>query len=207
MYGESMSTMEWRDRLDLDSAEAIGHVVGMIAVFVGVAGLILSIALTTEFSIQNDALSDLGATEQELSWLFNGTLIVAGGLSAIFFGILSTRIENPYQRAGMVLNAIAGVALLGVGVFPIDHPLHLPVSVLFLIALTLGILVTGYGDRQGTRPRRAIVAFNLVLLHVIAWIFGSLMLDGVALPETVGALVFGIWILLLIIQRGEDLPG
>ncbi len=199
--------MDLRDRLDLDSAEAIGHVIGMIAVFVGVAGLILSIALTTDFSIQDDALSDLGDADQELSWLFNGTVIVAGGLSAIFFTILSNRMNDPYQRAGMVLNAIAGISLLGVGVFPIGHPLHLPVSVLFFIALTLGILVTGYGDRQGARPRRAIVAFNLVLLHVIAWIFGYLMLDGVALPELVGALTFSIWIVLLIIQRGEDLPG
>lgn len=198
--------MRLRDRLNLDSAEAIGHVIGMIAVFVGVAGLIISIALATEFSIQQNALSDLGDPARDLAYLFNGTAIVTGLLAAIFFAILTRRLENQYQRIGMAVMVVASISLAGVGVFSIGHVLHVLFAVGFFLGLTLGILITGIGDRQSGRPRRAMVAFNLVVLHLLAWGFGYLTLEGVALPETVGALIFGIWILLLVIQRGRDLP-
>lgn len=205
MPGELRIGMGLRDRLNHDSAEAIGHVIGMIAVFVGVAGLVLSIALATDFSIQDNALSELGEGDRELAWLFNGTTILAGALAAIFFAILIDRVKNRYQRTGMAIMAIAGVSLAGIGLFPIGHPLHLPVAVIYFVALSLGILMTGYGDRQRDRPLRAMVAFNLVLLHAIAWLFSYLTLEGIALPETVGALIYGIWIILIVIQRGRDL--
>lgn len=197
--------MEVRGRLDLDSIEAVGHVIGVIAVFVGIAGLVLSVGLAEDFSIQQGALSDLGATDHELAWLFNGTLILAGALAAVFFASLIDRFDNRFQRIGTALNAVAGVLLLAVGVFPLGHALHAPVAIGFFLALSTGILITGYGDWQAGRPRRARVALNLVLLHALAWVFGIMMLEGIALPELVGALVYAIWVIILVVQRGREL--
>lgn len=198
--------MHLRGRLDLHSIEAVGHVIGMMAVFTGVAGLIISIGLAVDFSVQQNALSDLGVADGTVAWLFNGTLVVSGALAAVFFGTLVDRFENRYQRIGGVLLALAGLSLLAAGLFPSGHALHLPASVAFFVAITAGILVGGYGDREHGRSRRATIAFNLVLLHVIAWVFGALTLDGSALPALVGGLVYAIWIILLVIQRGRDLP-
>lgn len=199
--------MRQRGQFDLDSVEAVGHVIGMIAVFVGVAGVILSMGLAEDFSVRTGALSDLGDPDRGLSWLFNWSLMLTGALATAFFATLINRFDNRYQRVGTAVLTVASASLLAVGIFPIGHAFHLPVSASFFITLTLGVLISGIGDHQVGRIRRSRVAFNLVLLHVIAWAFAYYALDGVALPELVGALVFAIWIILLVIQRGRDLPA
>lgn len=193
-------------RLDLDSVEAIGHVIGMIAVFVGITGLMLSIGLADDFSIQQDALSDLGDPETDLAWLFNVPVIIAGILAAIFYASLIERFDHRYQRVGTAIMGLSGLALAAVGAFPLGHALHVPVAVVFFVGLTVGILVTAVGDRATGKPMRARVAVNLVGLHILAWAFGWWTLEGIALPELVGALVYAIWTVLLIVQRGRDLP-
>lgn len=198
--------MELRRRLDLESVEAIGHVLGVVAVFVGITGLMLSIGIAEDFSVRQDALSDLGDPAYEFAWVFNLPLVIAGSLAAIFFATLINRFDHQLQRAGAALMSISGIALAAVGLFPLGHVLHVPVAVLFFVGLTLGILIAGLGDRQEGRGRRAKVAFNLVLLHLLVWGFGVVTLEGIALPELVGALLYAIWILLLIVQRGRELP-
>lgn len=198
--------MEVRRRLDLDSVEAVGHVLGVIAVFVGITGLMLSIGLAEGFSVREDALSELGEPGYEFAWLFNVPITIAGVLAAVFFATLIDRVEARLQRAGMAVMSVAGLALGAVGLFPLGHPLHGPVAIGFFIGLTLGMMLTGLGDRQVGRSRRAKVAFNLVGLHLLAWAFGLTMLEGIALPELVGALAYAIWTLLLVVQRGRDLP-
>lgn len=199
--------MNARGRLDLDAVEAVGHVIGVIAIVGGISGLMLSIGLADDFSIQQDALSELGADDHDTAWLFNTTMIITGILATAFFGALINRLDDGYQRIGTAIMGLAGLGLAGVGLFPLGHGLHVPAAAIFFGGLSIGILVTAYGDHRTGHHRRARVALNLVLLHAVAWIFGIITLEGVALPELVGGLVYGIWVIILIVQRGRELPS
>lgn len=195
-----------RLRIDADAVESIGHVAGVIAVIVGLAGVGLAIVLADGFSLREQALSELGEPGATTEWLFNGTLLVAGVLAAVFCASLLPKLRQPFQRAGVALLGLAGIALAGIGVFPMGHVLHLPVAVAFFVSLTVGLVVAGYGDREHGRARRSRVSFNLALLHILAWSFAYVTLDGIALPELVGGLIFGVWIVIVVIQRGRELP-
>lgn len=186
-----------------DAIESIGHVVGIAAVIVAIAGLALSIGIAEDFSLQDNALSDLGDPGVDAAWLFNGTAVLGGLLATIFFMTLIRRLNNVYQRIGVGLFGLAGVSLIGVGLFPLGQPLHLPASAGFFLCVTIGLIVVGYGDRQMGRERRSKIAWNLALLHIIAWAFAYMALEGVALPELVGVAVYGIWILITVVQRGR----
>lgn len=198
--------MDVMDRLEIDSAESIGHVIGMAAVVIGTAGIILSIALAEGFSLRRQALSDLGAPGVPQAWLFNGTLIVAGALAAIFCASLLDRLPNRYQRSGIGTLLVASVSLVGVGLFSTGHVLHRPASIVFFLGVTLGLALLGYGDHLAGRSGRSRIELNLALLHVLAWSFAVVTLRGVALPELVGGAVFAIWIVVMVIQRGRGLP-
>lgn len=195
-----------RLNLDADAVESLGHVAGVIAATVGLAGVALAIGLSGEFSLREQALSELGATGASTAWLFNGTLVLAGFLAMLFCASLIARLRHVFQRAGVGLLGLAAASLVGVGLFPTGNPLHLPFAVGFFVLLTVGLLLTGYGDREADRPRRSRISLNLAVLHLLAWSFGFLTLEGVALPELVGGVIFAVWIIIVVIQRGRALP-
>lgn len=206
MSDKGTTTMGAPLRLDADAIESVGHVAGIVAVIVGLAGVGLAIVLADGFSLRDQALSELGEPGASTEWLFNGTLLVAGVLSAVFCVSLLPRLTHARHRGGIAMLGLAGVALAGVGLFPAGSPLHLPFAVAFFSLLTLGLVVTGVADREFGRPMRSRVSLNLALLHVLAWAFAYLTLEGIALPELVGGLTFAVWIVIVVIQRGRDLP-
>lgn len=199
--------MERPRRVDTEAIESIGHVIGIAAVIVGIAGLALSIGLAEDFSLQANNLSDLGDPATALDWLFNGTIILAGVLSTAFFLALTGRLPEGTQRIGVGIFALSGAMLTGVGIFPTGHPLHMPLAGGFFAGVTIGLVVVGYGDRKAGRARRSKISWNLALLHVVAWSFAYVALEGVALPELVGVACYAIWILIVVIQRGRILPN
>lgn len=198
--------MSFRDRLANVSLEGVGHVIGLAAVIVATAGIALSIGFAESFMLREHALSDLGAPGAETGWLFNGTVILAGVLATLFCLSLYPNLANRFRRLGTGLMAIAGLGAAGVGVFPLGHALHEPVAAVFFIGLTAGLVAFGYGDLERERPRRGQVLLNLALLHLVAWSFAIVTLDGLALPELVGIAAYGIWIILVVIHRGRLLP-
>lgn len=195
-----------RFKLDDEAVESLGHVAGVIATVVGLAGVALAIVLAEGFSLREQALSELGQAGASTAWLFNGTLVVAGLLATLFCASLVARLGHTFQRAGVALIGLSGLSLAGIGAFPMGHPLHRPLAIAFFVLLTIGLVVTGYGDREFGRPRRSRVSLNLAIMHVLAWSFAYVTLEGVALPELVGGVIFGVWILIVVIQRGRDIP-
>ncbi|MFP4628470.1 MAG: DUF998 domain-containing protein [Halobacteriales archaeon] len=197
--------MELRTALDAEAVEALGHVAGIVAAIVGLAGVAMSVVLADGFSPREQALSELGQAGAATAWLFNGSLAVAGTLGAVFAASLLFRLAHPMQRLGVGILGLAALGLAGVGVFPMGEPLHLPAAALFFVGLTVGLVVVGLGDREAGRPMRSRVSLNLAFLHLLAWAFGYATLGGVALPELVGGIVFALWIVIVVIQRGRDL--
>ncbi|MFW6448079.1 MAG: DUF998 domain-containing protein [Halobacteriota archaeon] len=198
--------MEVRPRLDAEAVESLGHVAGVVAALVGLAGVALSVVLAEGFSLREQALSELGQAGADTAWLFNGSVVVAGILGAIFAASILRRLAHPLQRVGVAILGLAALGLAAVGIFPMGHALHLPAALLFFVGLTVGLIVTSIGDRKIDRPRRSRISLNLALLHVLAWAFAFVTLEGIALPELIGGIIFAVWIVIVVIQRGRDLP-
>lgn len=193
-------------RPDANAIEAIGHVVGMLAVITGTAGLVISIALGVGFSLETDSLSQLAEPASNVSVLFAISLFVTGVLLAIFFATMAPQLPNMRQRQGAGLIGLAGIALAGAAVIPPAQFLHRPLFLGVFLLVTAGLILFGLGDRQAGRPSRSKIALNMAVLHVLAWSFAYVTLDGIALAQVVGFVVLFVWIIILVTQRGRQLP-
>lgn len=97
-------------------------------------------------------LSDLGAGP---SAVFFTTGLMLAGLLMLPLGMAFWQIyQQKGARVGAVLFMLAGMFLIGVGVFPTGTPWHDPVSTLFFGSIALALIVLG----AGTRSRAALIA-------------------------------------------------
>ncbi len=127
------------------------------------------------YSITGNALSDLGNPRAPAPWAFNAGCILAG-LLTIPFGLgLGGSLGGKWGRATKVLLPLAGVALVGVGVFPEESPynLHGTFSRVFflLLAIAIGVLLRPFFASDTFRPVAAwigVVAFGFALILVAA---------------------------------------
>jgi hypothetical membrane protein len=102
---------------------------------------------------------------------------------------------------GLLALAVATLALVGVGLFPVGDPRHGPVSVAFFVALAYGLLLVGTGQALAGAVRRGLATAWLGVVAASAWLVYALVAaggaePGVALPELVGALALGTWVVL-----------
>lgn len=171
---------------------------GPVGVLVSVLGIFGSVALASWvvggwFTWTGNALSHLGASDRVVAPLFNYSLVASGVLGVAFAGRVWIAGTNTWHRlgAGLLGLGLANAAL--VGVFPVPHDLHGPVSVAFFVLLTLGLFAHGSGDAIADRARRSVLTTWLAVAHVSGWVLlGFAPFDGIALPELVG--VLGLWI-------------
>ena len=147
----------------------------------------------------DSALSDLGVTEDATALLFNGSLIAAGALALPFAWWYTARTETRAGTAAGVVFAASAVCMAGVGAFPSDTALHLPMAVGFYLSLTYALALDAsdavlVGDRW-----RALTWFWAVLGHVSLWLLWAVVaavwsLSALAVPEAGGALVLAAWV-------------
>lgn len=120
--------------------------VGAVCGFFGVAiwaVLYLVAALAYEgYDISENYLSDLGNPKAAGAWAFNAADVLAGLLIVPFALALRGYLSGLSGSLGRIALALAGVALIGVGIFPEESPynLHFLGSLAFFLLL---ILCTG----------------------------------------------------------------
>jgi len=172
---------------------------GVAAVVVAFAAILGATLLSPTFSWSTSALSDLGVPGTTTAPLFDGGLLLAGLLGLPFVGWCWTRARNRFEAVGAALLALALVAMALVGVFPLHaSDLHLPVAVAFYVLLTYGLFVYGTGNALAGSVRRGLGTLWLGVFHVSSWLLwaaGVRLGAGLAIPETVGALLFAAWVL------------
>lgn len=182
---------------------------GLIAPPIALVGILLATLVDPSFSWTNDALSYTGELPPGRSisidlfldrpsfLLFNGSLIVTGIVGLPFAWLLYDDATHPLERSGAVTLAIALLSLAAVGVFHLPHGWHAPAAIVHFIA-TMGFLwLYGLGTAQSGDVRRGAVAVVLGFVVLGTWLLWTFaMADaGIAIPEYVGALALGGWVL------------
>lgn len=175
-----------------DTASRIVPWTAVVATVVAFGAILTATMVAPWFSWTGNALSDLGHHERATASLFNGGLIVAGLVGAVFPLWLVLDTEGLVRRIGAAVVAATLVDLALIGFFPTPHDLHGTVSVLFFVGVTLGLVVWGIGDILNDRRRRGSAIASGGFFHAAFWMvwWSSLVpYGGVAVPEFVGAVL------------------
>jgi len=176
--------------------ERVAAASAVATVAASLGGIALAVALAPWFSVTGNALSDLGVADAAaVAWAFNGGLLAAGALALPYGRALWTAADDRAGRLVASLFWIAVALMAGVGAFPSDSPLHLPVALGFYLALTLVLLGDGLRRRATTAGRLALFAAAVHLAQWWLWVGGVRLGSGLAIPELVGAALLSAWAL------------
>ncbi|MFC4356702.1 DUF998 domain-containing protein [Halobium salinum] len=168
---------------------------GFAAPLVTLSAILAATLVSPTFAWGSSALSDLGVAPAT-ALLFNGGLVVGGLLALPYTAVLWDADPEPLSRAAAASLALAAVAMGLVGVFPSDQPLHVPVAVAFFLLLTVTMVLDGLARRDTTTGSVALRQAGVHVVVWVGWILGYVP-GGLAVPEIVGAALFGVWVLLL----------
>lgn len=172
---------------------------GPAAVAVALGGILLASLLSPTFSWETSALSDLGVTPSS-AWLFNGTLVVGGLIGAPYAWALWSAAVDPLSHLRAVTYLLALVSMAGVGLIPAGRPLHLPLALAFFVLAALTAIVDGVARLRLFSGKLALVTGVVAPAAWPAWMLW-LHGGGIAVPEFVGAVLFGIWVTVLSPER------
>lgn len=184
---------------------------GLLAPVVAALGILGATLLDPSFAWTSSALSDTGALPdgRSVTWsfvgsnpqflVFNGGLILTGIVGLPFTATLWSRARNVPHRIGVVAFAAAIVALALVGVFHLPRPPHGAVAITHYFAATVALWTFGTGSVLAGAVRRGLATIWLGIGHLLFWLVWAAVLSsgpisGLAIPETVGAAIFGGWV-------------
>jgi len=176
---------------------------GVVAVVVTIGSILAATVVAPGFSWRENALSNLGVTATDVGTtatvvLFNGGLI-AGGVVGLGFGYALLRAAT--TRGESVVVGLLGLTLLLmslVGVFPQDTAPHFPVALGFYLLISVSLWADALVRvREGVRPWALTsgLAGTANIATWIGWIAAGTPW-GLAVPELIGALLFGGWVCL-----------
>ena len=194
--------------------------IGIASPIIGLLAVLVSIYFSPWFEWPIHALSDLGVEQegrlisqfaqegdtQIATWTFNGGMIVAGLLIAIFvYSTRKTITDNLMSKIAYSLIFIGGINLALVGVFPysVSDTIHLIVALIYFIFTPIGLIMIGVERR--TRDKNfaifsigsgivSLVVIGGAVLGILGTPIGTIYPEGVAIPEFIEAVILGLWI-------------
>ncbi len=194
--------------------------IGIASPIIGLLAVLVSIYFSPWFEWPTHALSDLGVAQegrlisqfaqegdtQIATWTFNGGMIVAGLLIAIFvYSTRKTITDNLMSKIAYSLIFIGGINLALVGVFPysVSDTIHLMVALIYFIFTPIGLIMIGVERR--TRDKNfaifsigsgivSLVVIGGAVLGILGTPIGTIYPEGVAIPEFIEAIILGLWI-------------
>lgn len=199
-------------------ARGIAIGTGLVAPPIALVGILLATLVDPSFSWLDSALSHTGELPPGRSisiglfldrpsfLLFNGATIVAGLGGLPFAWLLYEDASHPLERSGAITLGVALASLAAVGVFHLPHGWHAPAAIVHFVA-TMGFLwLYGLGMAQSGEPRRGWVTIVLGFLVLGTWLLWTFAMDdaGIAVPELVGALALGGWVVVEAFGKLEE---
>lgn len=171
---------------------------GPAAVTIALTGIVAATAISQTFAWQESALSDLGVAP-ETAWLFNGSLVVAGLVGAPYAWALWSAAADRLSHLRAAAYLLALVSMAGVGLAPAGRPLHVPFALAFFSLAALTAVVDGVAR---FRLRSGKLSLLSGALAPVAWpVWLGWLGEGIAVPEFVGAVLFGVWVVALSPER------
>lgn len=167
---------------------------GIVCPIIAFLFISISIGVHPWFSFADNALSDLGAVGTSHNVIFNFGLVLSGSTGLIFVLGLSELLESRLENIGGLIFGIGTFSLVMIGVFPKGTSPHFIVSVIFYALCTIGMILIGFGKILRKSERiwgifvLSIVLLGLISVSLVATIPYGI---GAAIPEIIGALVFG----------------
>jgi hypothetical membrane protein len=171
---------------------------GIIAPVLAFTCILIAIATYPSFSWTNNALSDLGVVSGVTGPVFNFGLYVSGLLALNFavFGLYNYLGRRWVGKAGALVFAAAGLALMGIGFAPENRvPFHYLFSVAFFVLLPIALLIITAVFAFERRARMAWFTLAVAVVAALPWIlyFSVHYVPGVAIPEAVSGLAGSVW--------------
>jgi hypothetical membrane protein len=174
---------------------------GVIAPIIAFAFIFIAIASYPQFSWTRNALSDLGVVVGVTAGVFNSGLVICGIMSFTFaLGLYLFMNESWVSRAGVILFALACLALVAIGMFPESvSPTHYWVSVSFFVTLPISLLVFVGGYWRTHQSLMAIFTLFVAVFAAAPWVllFEFHYVSGVAIPEVISGLAGALWTVVL----------
>lgn len=164
----------------------------MIGTFSAFLGAVIFVALTIlavvnypGYSVYSNFLSDLGTGEN--SAMFFNIAVMISGTAAVVLSIALNKIFNKSNecRLASIILAIAGISLVGIGVFTENHPIHSSISALFFATISVAMIAFGIGLRANKK------SYFFVLLGLSVPV--SFMLIASQLAEHLAISLIIIW--------------
>lgn len=193
---------------------------GLLAPAVALSMMLLATFIDPLFSWQSRSLSSIGeatgrslfalGTADQLAFvLFNGGLLFGGLVGLPYIARLWSETVNGIEKAGVVAFALSLLFMTGIGYAYLDGPanaLHFPFAAGFFLILTIALLVFGTGFALDRSTTAGVATMWLGIVHLLVWVFWVLLEamvwtgDGdtwtyFAVPEAVGAVLFGGWVI------------
>lgn len=175
---------------------------GAVAVCTTIGSILLATLLSPSFSWRANALSNLGVTSTAAgtattALLFNGGLIAGGAVGLVFCAVVYGNTASRGQRAVAVLLSLTLVLMALVGVFPQGTAAHFPVAAGFYLMISVTLWVDAGVRFAGRQRRRALFSGGAGTANLLTWLaWGAAGAPwGLAVPEIIGAFVFGGWVL------------
>lgn len=157
----------------------------------------ISILLRPEFSLPDNALSDLGAVGSSNNLIFNTGMVLSGLFGFIFSTSLPSLSNGKIGLVGSLFLMGGTASLMLIGIFPSGTSPHMEVSIGFFLLSAIGIIVTGI-DQLLERSTRSWGVFSLsiallgisslILLYTIPYDLGA------AIPELIGSITISEFI-------------
>lgn len=180
----------------------VAGILGLLIPSLAITLIGISIFLASDwFDWRYYALSNLGASKDS-RLVFNSALMIVGILIIIYalFIIFETYRETKLFAIPSVILLISGVALFGVGCYPMDTApkTHWYFSVAFFTILGLSMLAYGMyylHRKQYLLGLLGIVGFlnDLIVWKLVQW--QELGITGVAIPEALSVSAPMIWLI------------
>lgn len=171
---------------------------GPAAVAIALTGIVAATIVSQTFAWRTSALSDLGVAPGT-AWLFNGSLIGGGLVGLPYAWALWSAASDRLSQIRAVAFLLALVSMAGVGLAPAGHPLHVPFALAFFSLAALTAVVDGVARLRLPRGKLSLLTG---VLAPVAWpVWLGWLGEGIAVPEIVGAVLFGVWVVALSPER------
>lgn len=168
---------------------------GLIALVIGLIAIILAISMNPWFSLERNALSDLGALSIPSNYVFNTGLMITSIFMLIYSIYLVSVINSKVGIVGSSLLLLASIHLFLIGAFPEGTYPHMFVSYEFFLLSAIAITLIGISFLMISKVHGilsiVLIIIGIVFAVIIPW-------PSIGALELMAIVVMGLWILVML---------